>query len=47
MDKLKFAKKILSFLTCAVLSSGFIALYPTFTDNTGSNAEAKTIAEIQ
>lgn len=47
MDKLKFAKKILSFLTCAVLSSGFIALYPSFTDNTGSNAEAKTIAEIQ
>ncbi len=47
MDKLKFAKKILSFLVCAVLSTGFVALYPSFTDNTGSNAEAKTIAEIQ
>lgn len=47
MDKLKFAKKILSFLTCAVLSSGFIALYPSFTDNTSGDAKAKTIAEIQ
>ncbi|MDE6787698.1 MAG: hypothetical protein K2J47_00025 [Ruminococcus sp.] len=47
MDKLKFAKKILSFVTCAVMSAGFIALYPSLADNTGSNAEAKTIAEIQ
>lgn len=47
MNKLKFAKKILSFLTCSVISAGFVALYPSFTDNANSDAEAKTIAEIQ
>lgn len=47
MYKLKIAKKVLAFMTCAVMSAGFIALYPQSTDNYGSNAEAKTIAEIQ
>lgn len=45
MYKLRVAKKVLTFLTCSVMSMGLIALYPMSTDN--NNAEAKTIAEIQ
>ncbi|MDE7098170.1 MAG: hypothetical protein K2O60_03390, partial [Ruminococcus sp.] len=45
MYKLRIAKKVLTFLTCSVMSMGLIALYPMSTDN--NNAEAKTIAEIQ
>lgn len=47
MYKLKYARKVLSFLTCSVLSVGIITAYPHLS-NDGTNAEAaRTIAEIQ
>lgn len=47
MYSLKKTKKILSFVTCSVLSLGIVASYPVLTDN-GSHADAaKTIAEIE
>lgn len=47
MYKLKYARKVLAFLTCSALSLGIITCYPNIT-NDGSKAEAaRTIAEIQ
>lgn len=47
MYKLKYARKVLAFLTCSALSLGIITCYPKLT-NDGSTAEAaRTIAEIQ
>ena len=47
MYKLKYARKVLAFMTCSALSLGIIACYPKLT-NEGSTVEAaRTIAEIQ
>ena len=47
MKKLLIAKKILTFMTCSVLSAGLITVYPSISEKTGNNVSAKTIAEIQ
>ena len=46
MKKLKIAKKVLSFMTCAAISAGVMAAYPSFTDK-GEVQAAKTLQEIQ
>ncbi|MDE5935974.1 MAG: hypothetical protein K2G83_01000, partial [Ruminococcus sp.] len=45
MYKLKTAKKILTFITCSVMTAGLITVFPSLTVN--NNAQAKTLAEIQ
>ena len=45
MYKLKTAKKILTFITCSVMTAGLITAFPSLTVN--NNAQAKTLAEIQ
>lgn len=46
MKKLTIAKKVLSFMTCAAISVGIAAAYPSFTDK-GEVQAAKTLQEIQ
>lgn len=47
MYSLKGTKKILSFITCSVLSLGIVASYPLLTENGDHADAAKTIAEIE
>ncbi len=47
MYKLKYVRKVLSFLTCTALSLGIVAAYPTLTNDSDTVRAARTIAEIQ
>ncbi len=47
MYRLKYARKILSFLTCSALSIGVVTACPAFTNNVDTARAARTIAEIQ
>ena len=47
MYKLKYVRKVLSFLTCTALSLGIVAAYPTLTNDADTVRAARTIAEIQ
>ncbi len=47
MYKLKYVRKVLSFLTCTTLSMGIVAAYPTLTNDADTVRAARTIAEIQ
>ena len=47
MYKLKYVRKVLSFLTCTALSMGIVAAYPTLTNDADTVRAARTIAEIQ
>ena len=47
MYKLKYVRKVLSFLTCTALSLGIVVAYPTLTNDADTVRAARTIAEIQ
>ncbi len=47
MNKLKFARKALAFLTCSALSLGIVASYPNMTNDANTAEAARTIGEIQ